>query len=108
MASEKTKICFFSGDITRSGGTERVGTQIMNGWCDAYDISVVSLSESAGEPFFPLNERIARTALFESNPSGLRQYFDIIGRLRAFVRRNAIDILIDIDTILEALKPYLI
>ena len=24
------KICFFSGDITRSGGTERVGTVIAN------------------------------------------------------------------------------
>ena len=26
----KKKICFFSGDITRSGGTERVSAQIAN------------------------------------------------------------------------------
>lgn len=102
MDSQKRNLCFFSGDITRSGGTERVSTQIMNGLCDAYHISIVSLSEAAGEPFYPLDKRIARTALFESNPSGLRQYFDIIRRLREFVRRNAMEILIDIDTILDA------
>lgn len=102
MACEKRKIAFFSGDITRSGGTERVGAQIMNGLCDAYDISVVSLSEAAGEPFYPLDQRIARTALFESPPSGIRQYFDIVRRLREFVRRSGIEILIDIDTILDA------
>ena len=27
----KKKICFFSGDITRSGGTERVAVQLANG-----------------------------------------------------------------------------
>ena len=38
------KICFFSGDITRSGGTERVGTVIANelNKRGQFEISIVS------------------------------------------------------------------
>lgn len=98
----KKKICFFSGDITRSGGTERVSAQIMNVLCDAYDVSVISLTEGQKRPFYAIDDSITRTSLFAENPDGVRQYFAIVRRLRKFLREEKIDLLIDIDTVLDA------
>ena len=95
------KICFFSGDITRSGGTEKVACQIMNGLADKYDISVISLTHSSEEMFYPLNSEIKKVALFDSNPNGIKQYFLIVKRIRKYLKTNNIDILIDVDTILD-------
>ena len=43
----RKKICFFSGDITRSGGTERVSVQLANALQKehSYDICFMSLTE---------------------------------------------------------------
>lgn len=95
------KICFFSGDITRSGGTEKVACQIMNGLTSRYDISVISLTHSSEEMFYPLNSEIKKIALFDSNPNGIKQYFSVVKRIRKYLKTNNIDILIDIDTILD-------
>lgn len=95
------KICFFSGDITRSGGTEKVACQIMNGLTAQYDISVISLTHSSEEMFYPLNSEIKKVALFDSNPNGIKQYFSVVKRIRKYLKTNNIDILIDVDTILD-------
>ncbi len=95
------KICFLSGDITRSGGTEKVACQIMNGLVTRYSISVISLTHSNEKMFYCLNSDIKRVALFQSNPNGIRQYFSIVNRIRKYLKKNKIDLLIDIDTILD-------
>ena len=48
------KICFFSGDITRSGGTERVAAMIANGLQQTgrYEIVFLSLVEKNKDTFF--------------------------------------------------------
>ncbi len=95
------RICFFSGDITRSGGTEKVAVQIMNGLVKENDVSVLSLTMSAGDSFFEIDERIKAEALFQSEPNGIRQYAQIVHRLRQYLRREKIEVLIDVDTILD-------
>lgn len=95
------KICFLSGDITRSGGTEKVACQIMNGLVTRYNISVISLTHSNEKMFYSLNSEIKRVALFQSNPNGIKQYFSIVNRIRKYLKNNKIDLLIDIDTILD-------
>lgn len=95
------KICFFSGDITRSGGTEKVACQIMNGLSSQYYISVISLTQSGEKMFYPLNPGIKKVSLFDSNPDGIKQYFSIVKRIRKYLKINKIDILIDVDTILD-------
>lgn len=95
------KICFLSGDITRSGGTEKVACQIMNGLVTRYNISVISLTHSSDKMFYSLNPEIKRVALFQSNPNGIKQYFSIVHQIRKYLKINKIDILIDIDTILD-------
>ena len=63
----KKKICFFSGDITRSGGTERVSVQLADKLLEdgTYDICFVSLTEQAEKPFYPLDPKIERYSLGE-------------------------------------------
>ena len=58
----RKKICFFSGDITRSGGTERVAVQLANALQEdhTYEICFISLTEQQEFPFYPLHPEINR------------------------------------------------
>ena len=96
------KVCFFSGDITRSGGTERVSTVIANELVkDAqFDICFLSLWEKEKEPFFYLEKKILRYTLFDNEVSGKR-ILTYIKRIRQFIKNNNIDIIVDIDGILD-------
>ena len=95
------RICFLSGDITRSGGTEKVACQIMNGLCDTYQVIVISLFEKNDRCFYSLDERIKRVKLFEHNPGGIKNYVSIVRKLKKILKEKQIDILIDIDSILD-------
>ncbi len=95
-------ICFFSGDITRSGGTERVSTVIANQLVKDENLNIcfLSLWERNKELFFSLNDEIQRYSLFEKTISG-KKLFSYIKNIRKFVKSKDIDVLIDIDGILD-------
>ena len=62
-------ICFFSGDITNSGGTERVATIIASELAkekSKYNIYFVSLFEKRKESFFYLDSSIKRYKLYDT------------------------------------------
>lgn len=96
-------IAFFSGDITRSGGTENVSVMIANALATMgdYHISFISLFEESDKPFFDIDERIDRIALYPVPTHGIQHYFDTCKRLKKAVRAHHIDVLIDIDGILD-------
>lgn len=104
------KICFFSGDITRSGGTERVSSMIANGLLESeaggMDISFLSIVEAQEQPFFEINEGIQRYVLKDDgkwiNPGV--GYIPLIPRLHSFLREHEIDVIIDIDIVLDVLS----
>lgn len=100
------KIAFFSGDITRGGGTERVGTLIANGLAaqGRYEVFMVSLTEEAAEPVFGLSPEIKRTALSSHWVTPGPGYLAVIFRLKTYVKKNHIDLLIDIDGVLDVLS----
>ena len=102
----KKKICFFSGDITRSGGTERVAIQLANElWKDnTYDISFISLTEGQENTFYPLNPAVRRYRLGREWINPGPGYIPLIGKLRKFLKEQKIDILIDIDIVLDVLS----
>lgn len=102
----KKRVCFFSGDITRSGGTERVSIQLANALYrdGTYDICFVSLMEQSATPFFSLDPGIQRDHLGEKWISPGLGYIPLIGKLRQFIRAHNIDILIDIDIVLDILS----
>ena len=102
----KKKICFFSGDITRSGGTERVAVQIANALLEdvTYDICFVSLTEQQEKPFYPLKSEINRYRLGRKWINPGPGYLPVIGKLRRFLKEQQIDIIIDIDIVLDVLS----
>lgn len=97
------EICFFSGDITRSGGTERIGTILASELSKnkKYCVSVLSLAEINDELFFAMDAQIKREKLFDSAVSIKKNYFRIIYRLVKFINTHNIDTIIDIDNVLD-------
>jgi len=100
------KICFFSGDITRSGGTERVSVMIANGLAGQgkYGVLFLSLTEQGGKPFFALEEGMEHYALGEKWIRPGPGYLKVIPKLRNFLRRHEIDVIVDIDIVLDVLS----
>ena len=96
-------ICFFSGDITRAGGTERVSTQIANALTESgrYRISFVSLFEQNTRPAYNIDEGISRHVLYNRPVRGVTHCPQICTRLAKLVVRQHIDVIIDIDCILD-------
>lgn len=99
------KICFFSGDITRSGGTERVAAMIADGLLQmGYQVCVLSLVEQSKKPFFQLNRRIRHYALGRRWIQPGPGYIALIPKLRRFLEKKEIDVIIDIDIVLDVLS----
>ncbi len=99
-------ICFFSGDITRSGGTERVSTMIANGLAaqKKYRILFLSLTEQGDSLFFPLDDGIEHYALGKKWITPGPGYLKVIPKLRRFLREQKVDVIIDIDIVLDILS----
>lgn len=94
-------VCFHSGDISRTGGTERVATVIASALAArGYRVSIVSMSHgmTAG---FPLH---ASVQLHSLNMQGRSANFSDLARwraLRRFVRKERVDLLVDVDVVLS-------
>src|SRR5690554_3581697 len=96
------KICFFSGDISRSGGTERVTALIANSLIEkGFKIFIVSIVQKKEETFFEFNEKIQMNELLSISEKSKFKQLKITFRLRKYLSDNNIDILIDVDTILD-------
>lgn len=107
---KKAKICFVSGVIARSGGTERVGSIIAGALANAgYDVVLLSCWNQ-GIPFFPLDEKVNVQYLLNPKTEGKLYWTYVypIMKLHRFIVRNHIDIMIDIDTELARYTSYAI
>ncbi len=99
-------ICFFSGDITRSGETERATLLLANALVQRdpnYTIHILSLENENEEVFFEVDPAVQLASIL-NNPAinGHKSKFATIsGRIRRYVLENEIDIFIDVDTILS-------
>lgn len=102
----RKKICFFSGDITRSGGTERVSIQLANALAEEkiYEICFLSLVEQQKEPFFSIHTEITRHVLGNRWINPGPGYIPLIVKLRKFLKKQKVDVIIDIDIVLDILS----
>lgn len=102
----KRKICFFSGDITRSGGTERVTIQLVNALQkeNTYDICILSLTEQQEETFYSIDPSVKKYKLGNRWIKPGPGYLPLIGKLRRFLKEKQIDIIVDIDIVLDVLS----
>lgn len=101
-------ICFFAGDITRSGGTERVATVIANALSHTgkYTISFLSLVEQKEAPFYEISPKVRRSVLKKNRKwvSPGIGYLPFIPELRKYLKKQRIDIVIDVDLVLDILS----
>ncbi len=97
-------ICFFSGDITRCGGTERITILLANELAQRdFSVHILSLAESAAEPFFALDSKVKRSVLFSRPLRSVQLSLPvIILREAVFLKKLKPDVLIDIDVFLSA------
>ena len=99
------RICFLIGDISRSGGTERVTTEIANELCtlkDKYEIHILSLWKQGERNFFEVNDQIITSVLFDQPDVNFKKsYLKIVHSIRKYIKNNHIDVLIDVDTVLD-------
>lgn len=100
------KICFFSGDVTRNGGTERVSVTIANELVkdDSFEVCFLSLVEQKAAPCYEIDPRIKRKALGKKWLSPGPAYLPLIPKVRRFLKQNQIDLIIDIDIVLDVLS----
>lgn len=89
-------ICIFNGDMSRGGGTERITQVLANGLSDRreFKIFVLNLSNEKGESFYPLCKAVEFRTL---SSLGIKNK---IFELRRFLKKEKIDILIDVDIML--------
>ncbi|MBR1477144.1 MAG: glycosyltransferase family 4 protein [Lachnospiraceae bacterium] len=101
-----TKVCFFSGDITRNGGTERVAITLANELSRDvnFEISFLSLTESGEAPFFDIAPRIKKAYLSDKWINPGPGYLKIMGRLKKYLDKNKPDVIVDIDIVLDVLS----
>lgn len=107
---DKIRLCFVSGVISRSGGTERVGSIIANQLsCRGYDVFLLSFWNQ-GPPYYTLDKEVHVNYLLNHKIEGklYRTGIYSIIRLHNFIKNNNIDILIDIDTVLSRHSAYAI
>jgi glycosyltransferase involved in cell wall biosynthesis len=94
------KILFFVGSLNASGGTERVTTIIANElYSKGYDVSFLSLHDG-DNPFFLLNENIKYDTLFKHKLNFKKHYFQVVTKLRTFMKLNCIDVIINVESML--------
>lgn len=97
------KICFFSGVIARSGGTERVGTLIANELSKrGFEVIILSMWNQ-GNSFFYIEPKVKVNYLLNPKKEGklYRTYLYPVIKLRRFLCKNNVDVLIDIDSLLS-------
>lgn len=99
-------VCFFSGDITRAGGTERTSIMLANALAaqGKYRILFLSLVEQAKQPFFELDGEIPHFALGDKWIVPGLGYLKVIPKVRRFLKEQQVDVVVDIDIVLDSLS----
>ena len=96
------KICFLNGDMSRTGGTERVTAMIANELSKnpQYEIHVLSVTNEQMISFFELDLTVYHTSVLRKSTVNLkRDYFKVVSGIRQYLKQHEIDILVEVDVI---------
>ena len=107
---KNNKICFFSGGIHRTGGTERVLSMIANELDKiGYDVTILSFWNH-GDPYFKINSNVKIKYLLNPKKEGklFRTKIYPIIKLHNFIKKGNYHFFIDVDTILANYTNYAI
>ncbi len=89
-------VCIFNGDMSRGGGTERITQTLANLLCESgeYSVIVLNCNNEKGNSYYPLDDRVKMATL--KNGGVAAKILD----LNKFLRRNKIDVIINVDIML--------
>lgn len=95
-------ICFTIRNIDCGGGTERVGLRLANALCEyGYNVWMVDYDSKHHKPFFETHPRLKLWTILSHGgfERKMRWHFWYgAWKLRRFLKKNQIDVVIDIDT----------
>lgn len=94
------RIGFLIGNMSHTGGTERVLQQIANGLSERGHQVVVISVWGKDTLAFPLDDRVAFCRLGDDYPDTAAQHLRTVHRLRKVIRGKALPVLVDVDLIL--------
>lgn len=92
-------ICFLAGNMSDSGGTERM-TQLLSDALvseDGFEVFVLSKCDNEKRPYFQLNDKVHYSTLDNGEFKGVITLLKDIFLLRKFIRKNKIDVLINVE-----------
>lgn len=96
-------VCFLSGDMSRTGGTERVLSIIANELSkkdDKFNIHILSITNESNSSYFALNKNIKTERILKNKDVNFKKhYFQVVKGIRQYIKKNKIDILIDVEVI---------
>lgn len=89
------RICLLEGDMSRTGGTERMAAWLADRLCRCHDVHILSLRLDKGPVFFPLSEVVCHSVV-PAFPGklGIVKQIRWIGR---YLKEYAIDRVISVD-----------
>ncbi len=86
------KILLLEGDMSRSGGTERMTAWLANTLCQNHSVTVLSLNMTKPEIFYSLDGNVSHDAVGEGN------VLSKIRKIKKLIRSHGFDVLINVDT----------
>lgn len=96
-------VCFLSGDMSRTGGTERVLSIIANELSkqkDNFNIHILSITNESNTSYFNLEKNIKMDRILKSKEVNFKkEYLDVVKGIRRYIKKKNIDILIDVEVI---------
>ena len=89
------RICLLEGDMSRTGGTERMTAWLANALCDDHEVHILSLRLTGGGVFFPLSDGVRHSVLppFSGKAGILKQ----IRWIHRYIINNDIHRVINVD-----------
>ena len=89
------KICILEGDMSRTGGTERMAVWLANALCGGHEVHILSLQLTGGGVFFPLSDGVRHSTVpaFPGKAGILKQ----IRWIRRYIINNNIQQIINVD-----------
>lgn len=95
-------ICFFEGDMSRGGGTERMTAIVANELAsiNKYNILIISLYNKNNISYFTLNNKVKHISLHSHPNASKFSILKSIVTLKDILKINKVDVLINVDVML--------
>ena len=89
------RICILEGDMSRTGGTERMAAWLANALCPNHEVHMLSLRLAKDKVFYPLSDGVNHSVV--SAFSGKLGIFKQIRWIKQYLKTHKIDRVINVD-----------